>query len=55
MRGYQGSTLKLYSADGKLRLSVRITEEKEEVSVKGLPSGVYFAKVGLELYKFPLP
>ncbi len=55
VRGYQGSTLKLYSADGKLRLSVRITEEKEEVSVKGLPPGVYFAKIGLELYKFPLP
>ena len=55
VRGYSGSALRLYSADGKLRLEVKLKADEELVDLTSLPPGVYFVKVGWELYKFSLP
>jgi len=48
-----GTKVLLYAPDGKLIRTQKATEDKTTVvSVKGLPGGVYVAKVGDSSYKF---
>lgn len=51
LEGLAGETLMIYGIDGSVRLSMRITDDEQSVSL-ALPAGIYIARCGATVLKF---